>query len=313
MYKDSVFFGTHLWLVGHLDKQDEHHISHVTFNPPTVTAVLPPSPSPSNVPLHTPVFNPLMNEELLKSIGFLPSNTLNDAKSTPPIKADSSGICDSTTSASGSSPKLLDTFELIEKPDKVGPTSALKPDQIEKMESGDFVMIVPDCFDLDKPISSFSPPESLSCMPEPSMTDLTIFSLADLSLSNDKDDKDMTCKSAANYVLSVADVIATPPTVTTTPEAINGDTSAGSSNSKTPSTAHKNLRGLTLRKLRGGLYRNPLTLATGLVNAVSEYVDDKVHFAHSDKEIEDSCPPKMKTSEQQSYSDSSEEEFEASI
>lgn len=353
VHKGSVCFGPRLWLMGHLEKQLEcvtfaKQPECVTFDPPMLAAAaLPPPPSPAHASLlpPAPVSKPLTNEELLKSIGFLPSGSSHDTEAAPfitivdsddgkshdaedaitivdngssrdaegasffTIVNDDSGSC--TASIAGSTSKLLDTFEVIEKPEVTSAHPAVKQDLIETMDSGDFVMIVPDCFDLDKPLSSFTPPESLSHVPEPSQSDLALLSLAALSLSHEDH---VTYKSPAADVSSGTEAILIPPADKTEPQASDGDKSGSTS----PSTVRKNAalapNRLTMRKLRGGLYRNPLAVATGLVNAMSGFVDDKVHFtspATKDKNDEESSPPKM--SELESCSDSSDEEFEASV
>ena len=287
VHKGSVTFGPHLWLVGHLDK----HVDHVTFIPPTITATASPPTASTEVPVNAPATDakPLMNEELLQSIGFLPSGS---SKSASLPKVDNSGSGNSIT---GSSAKLIDTFEVVE-----------NADQIETMDSGDFVVVVPDCFDLDKPLSTFNPPENLSYSLEAPKGDVVTQYLSDLTLSCDNH---VTCTSARKDLATGAVAIATPALDKTAPQAIG---SAG------PAVIRKkgNLGpALTLRKLRGGLYRKPWAVATGLVNAVSGYVDEKVHFVPSSGPAKEDggCPPQANQPElEKSCSDSSDEEFEVS-
>ena len=287
------------------------------FHPPVLTAF--PAPPPSSSSTSSPVPNlvpqlegqSLTNENLLKSIGFIPSANVPSSADVspsadiqppgdvPPPADDAMPLVkiDSTEAMAMSTDHLLQTFEMVEDP--FGFNSA------ETNSNGDldsFVVVVPDCFNLDKPLTDFSPPTSLSHVVE--------------SLNKSYTELSMSCDShvtsVTNEVISVASPIPLPSNESkesapqevpiekmneedTTDPPPQKDATESTPNpasevrskahlNASPSTAHKPLclptNRFSFRALKGGL-RNPLAVATGLVNKVSEFVDDKVHFTPS--------------------------------
>ena len=291
VHKGSVFFGPHLWLAAHVEKNPEP----VTFTPPTLVTThptgLPPPPSPSHLsPPPATLSKPLTNEELLKSIGFLPSDSTQDEGAAAPLINTEPGSNDD--SATSSTSKLIETFEMIDSP---SPSPVQAEDRIEASDSGDFVIILPDCFNLEKPVSGFLPLRSLSS--ESSKTDV-VLTPEELSRSSESQH---TTLALEDSVLSIDGACRGNGFIDDDITSLTGSVSPSSPRRNTTLTSDR----LTLRKLRGGLCCNPLIVASGLVNAVTDFMDEKVHFA----------PAKQDDAEMEgALSDSSsDEEFKVSI
>lgn len=318
-----------------------------TFTPVTIASFPPPPPASSEP-------EKLTNENLLKSIGFIPEPSEEPEKSTS-IDSDSPLISSSTE-------KLLQTFEVIGDPgQEMLPRPLASGGMADDPEDEDFVVVVPDCFDLSKPLPDYTPPTSLSCLsgsydiPPESAEAVTAscdshvtITMAPLTVNGD--DGDIGDFEPVYFSKEAIVSTTTPPSNegcegdfepvyfskeaivrTTTPSSNEGCKATPTSNkgcegdfepvyfskeaivrtttpppategcdqvpddhtpkgaepegdTPTPATAHKSpslAPRLTLRNLKGGLYKNPLAMATGLVNAVSGFVDDKVHFAPS--------------------------------
>ena len=114
-------------------------------------------------------------------------------------------------------------------------------------------MILPDCFNLDKPLPGFSSVQS---------------SVGDPTASIKSHDSQVTT------LLDAASVKAELPTshVTSTPPPVGG---------ASPDTAQKaNFvpERITLKQVKESRRYNPITVATGLVNTVTDLVDKRVHF-----------------------------------
>lgn len=382
MEHKGAFFGPHLWLSGVLQQPSPPKEA----TPPTAAAlpVLPPAADPE-VAVKS---EELTNENLLKSIGFIPSTASVTNESTPLVEiSDQDAMMASTD-------QLLQTFEMVENPGHAplkmtsGPDDDDDDDDGQDMiESDDFVMVVPDCFDLDKPLSDFAPPaSSLSGFPFTSPQDSLFLSsvppacegtpemscdshvttqsypaviISSMPLPPGEDahsspvvivssmpdaacDSHMTARSTPAVISSfpppppqeddgqvvTAQPAATSPSLPTTgtgnppplpaedKDALDLDCNCDDSDgddTSSPSTARRILgRPLTLRQLKDGLYRNPLGVATGLVNAVSGFMENKVHFAPSQQQQQQQEKrPVIKFSEISS-SDESDEEFEVS-
>ena len=263
-----MFFGPHLWLDARLEKSK---VEPVTFTPPTLVATTPApvpllrDPAPL-APVSAAASKPLSNEELLKSIGFLPGGKTQEEKDddVPLLNlGESEEPLTGNVSTTSSTSKLIETFEIIESNSVAAPLQ----DKVETTDSGDYVIVLPDCFDLDKPLSSL--PASKTHPPEFSLTSVVVSPEA-LSRSSET----VSATAIEDNFLAIGG--ATPNNVASGDKTgLTGSTSPSTSRSKgSPLTADR----LTLRKIRGGLCRNPLIVASDVVNAVSDFVDEKVHF-----------------------------------
>ena len=317
VHKGSTYFGPRLWLDVRVDRP-----MPVTFQPPILTATTP-ALSASNTE------EVLTNENLLKSIGFIPSTTsLPPDEAGPSIKMDSE-CSESNSGMMTSTDQLLQTFEMIEDP---GCSEDPVSEEVKTTAfDSDFVMIIPDCFDLEKPLPDFSPPTSLSHVVDSSL------SLGPYQLEpNESHDSHMTSTSCEMPLAApssspmplpppyteVDDPQMTPVEGTKSacpPQPINPKTPNDPKDDKdtTPSASPSVRRssgfaqnGLTLRALKGGLYKNPVALTTRLVNTVSGFVDDKVHFSSAAEKTERKPTIKFATPEASSCESSDEEEFE---
>lgn len=343
VHKGSTYFGPSLWLSAGVAKPRpkpaelaNSEEEHITFEP-SILALFPPpaSPPPSNEG------EKLTNENLLKSIGFLPDlNHSSFALDDPP--ADETSL-----PMSASTDQLLQTFEMIDNPSySAGGVSggvASYPWATGADEEG-FVVIVPDCF---KPLPDFSPPASFC-----ELEDDTPFQDLDLDPSTTSCDSHVSVSlnacaesttsqtvlasrgngtpvpSAVTVMLGEADrdsfqIVPTIPsgdvaTPTETPQEV-GEGVSGVSPPAANKTSPGVNRRITLRNLKGGLYRNPLAVATGILNAVSGFVDQKVHFAPTTsgeaptERAENKPCMQFTASDDTDTSDSSEDEFEVSV
>ena len=135
-------------------------------------------------------------------------------------------------------------------------------------DDSDFVVVIPDCFDLDKPLPGFSSIRSTTSL----------------------DDPTASIKSRDSHVTSKDDTV--PPKVEAPPPR-PAERSPPSSSETSPETVRKMTfvpQRITLRQVKDSrLYRNPITMATGLVNTVTDLVDKRVHFGPKKSE---EAPPK---------------------
>lgn len=327
--------------------------SPIIFTPTNFPVLPPPSCSAINEG------GKLTNENLLKSIGFIPG------PSPPPMEEP--GVVSKDPLLS-STDKLLQTFEVISDPNcSTGDEPHLPSGGVvdDTDDDDDFVFVVPDCFDLDKPLADFSPPTSLSYIMDPSTTSCdshVSIRMSSLAIQNSYvvTQMPMACDSHVTYSAdrntpsasfmpvpsndqkevmedfetitfagaTSAEPLPHSPTPapksgadgTTTVKLVDPTSNDAPSPKPSPPTAHKSPSlapsRLTLRTLKGGLYRRPLAVATGLVNAVSGFVDDKVHFVSSGGggargEEETERKPTIQFAEV-SESESSDDEFEVS-
>ena len=121
-------------------------------------------------------------------------------------------------------------------------------------DSDDFVVIIPDCFDLNKPLPGYD------CDPTPPANQ----------------------DQQAEEVESMVEEPPTPqPTEelpsTELPSQPHGTTSPAVTTS--PPTARKGSFGrVTLKTVKDGGFRNPFTIATGFMNTMSDLVEEHVRF-----------------------------------
>ena len=135
------------------------------------------------------------------------------------------------------------------------PSIAVKLDDAASVASddSDFVVVIPDCFDLDKPMPGFSSVRSSSSL-------------------NEHTASIKSCDSQVTF----QDETVTP---MLEPQTHNVDPPVGGASPDTARKANFVPERITLQLVKDGrLYRNPLTVATGLVNTVSDLVDKRVHF-----------------------------------
>ena len=143
-------------------------------------------------------------------------------------------------------------------------------------DDSDFVVVLPDCFDLDKPLSGFS------------------------SLRSSINDPTASVKSHDSQVISqqdTASVKAKPPSH------VNDHLPpVGGASPDTARKANFVPERITLKQVKDSRIYNPITMATGLVNTVTDLVDKRVHFG-----------PKKTPPPQDSSSSDSDDDFEVCI
>lgn len=329
VHKDSTYFGPCLWLNAVVDKPTLdpatpcNHLppaakEHLTFEP-AVLSLFPPPPCPS-----PDEGEELTNENLLKSIGFLPGS--NHSSFPPEVPAVYQDSCDKTPPLSSSSTdQLVKTFEMIYNPSFSAGDEPHPQGVVSDYSVDDFVVIVPDCFNLSKPLPGFSPspgsfcdfedafvldPNTTSCdshvsvsMPPQGGTDsfkstaasassehIIVASVPDhiapsavTSTSDDFEVVNVSCDTSAVADVSTQKPSEGEPTGEPLTQSVDDSTTPTVTPTSSPPTAHRGINHrsrFSLRNLKkGGHYRNPLTMATGLMDAVSGYVSEKVHFA----------------------------------
>ena len=112
-------------------------------------------------------------------------------------------------------------------------------------DDSDFVVIIPDCFDLDKPLPGYSSIRSTTSLNEPTDS---------INSHTSKDEPKVD-------------------------DPTDPQPSVGGASPETARKANFVLERITLKQVKDGrLYRNPITLATGLVNTVTDLVDRRIHF-----------------------------------
>ena len=162
---------------------------------------------------------------------------------------------------------------------------------IHSTDSDDFVVIVPDCFDLSKPLPGYTPP-----VIEPEFQNpFPILSCDSLVTSFVRSEPEVRHKPAAIHPSA-------PPQPSNTVET--------SSSGNSPPTGRREFvpRRYTLQNVKDArLYTNPLALATGLVNTVSDLVSDRVRIAKSGNKGAEDVVTEPQVREQE---DSDDEEFE---
>lgn len=124
-------------------------------------------------------------------------------------------------------------------------------------DSDDFVVIIPDCFDLNKPLPGYdrdlTPPATQDQQAE-----------GEESVIEEPPTPQPTTELPSTKLPSEPHG-ATPPAVTTSPP-----------------TARKGSFGrVTLQTVKDGGFRNPLTIATGFMNTMSNLVEEHVRFVPS--------------------------------
>ena len=116
----------------------------------------------------------------------------------------------------------------------------------------DFVVVIPDCFDLDKPLPGFSSIRSTTSL----------------------DDPTASIKSRDGHVTSQDEI--PPPKVDVT---VTGEPTVGGASPDTARKANFVPERITLKQIKDGRrYRNPITVATGLVNTVTDLMDRRINF-----------------------------------
>ena len=142
-------------------------------------------------------------------------------------------------------------------------------------DDSDFVVVLPDCFDLDKPLSGFSSLRSSVCDPTASIK---------------SHDSQVTSQQNTPLVKAEPPSHAIPP--------------VGGASPDTARKANFVPERITLKQVKESRRYNPITVATGLVNTVTDLVDKSVNFGP--KKTTDDTPP---TTQDSSTSDS-DEDFE---
>lgn len=125
-------------------------------------------------------------------------------------------------------------------------------------DSDDFVVIIPDCFDLNKPLPGYdrdlTPPATQDQQAE-----------GEESVIEEPPTPQATTELLPSTQLPSEPHGMTPPAVTTSPP-----------------TARKGSFGrVTLQTVKDGGFRNPLTIATGFMNTMSDLVEEHVRFVPS--------------------------------
>ena len=174
---------------------------------------------------------------------------------------------------------------------------AFETSSVHSTDSDDFVVIIPDCFDVNKPLSGYTPPVIESEYPAPPPIiphDIMTRSSDSHMTSSVKHEPEPQVKHKPIPTPSQ------PPTLT----------SSTPPQGATPPTARREFvpQRVTIKNVQDArrLYKRPLTLATGLVNAMSDLVSEKVTFAPSGKKATDVGVVNTREEE----SSSSDEEFE---
>ena len=272
----------------------------------------------------------MTNENLLKSIGFLPGS--NHASFSP---GDSAVLINMDETMTTSTDQLMQTFEMIDNPSYSAgnvprPLSGgAAADTTAPEDDDDFVIVLPDCFNLEKPLPDFTPPVSVadslggssfpgqSCdsyvsvfgaesAPSPAGGDHTAFVSCQL-LPCTAEDFQMLPTSATPTPLPAEGVTTTVRSIDPPDNCDSTPHDSDSTPSSTPKVSRSRL--LQTRTCKGGLYRNPLAVATGLLNAVSEFVEEKVHFTSSGTSERKPCI-RFVRADNAASSESSDEEFE---
>ena len=119
----------------------------------------------------------------------------------------------------------------------------------------DFVVVIPDCFDLDKPLPGFSSIRSTTSL----------------------DDPTASIKSCGSHVTSQDEI--PQPKVDVLVTGVDPEPSVGGASPDTARKANFVPERITLKQIKDGRrYHNPITVATGLVNTVTDLVDRHIHF-----------------------------------
>ena len=140
--------------------------------------------------------------------------------------------------------------------------------------SEDFVIVIPDCFDLDKPLAGFTAPDM-------------------------SHDNHLTPPANQDQEPEQQETISNePPTPTPTPTpqtAIPGalppppelpshvQTSPPKASASPLAPPKGNFGRVTFQTVKDGRFCNPLTIATGFVNSMSDFVEEHIHFTPSSK------------------------------
>ena len=158
----------------------------------------------------------------------------------------------------------------------------LETASVSSADSDDFFVVIPDCFDVSKPLPGYTPPVIQPQYPVPPPI-----------LSHDV----MTRSSDSHITSSIVEE--PKPTLTnSTPS------------QTTPPTARREYvpQRVTLKNVRDArMYRRPFTVATGLVNTMSDLVSRKVKIAPPRK------PEEVGVVNSMEEDSSSDEEFEVRI
>ena len=340
MHKGSTPFGSALWLSIKVDKTPQYPSP---MPPSTTTTIIATTP----LSLAEELQQPLTNDNLLQSIGFLPSPEEEEEEE----EEEEWGGRDSESSAvvidfppllpSSPPPTILElepgplsvssdhsllyTFDVVETPttslasnDSLHQPSTGEPlkDEEEEEEdndsdtasvasgeSDDFVVIVPDCFDLNKPLSQFPlayqelEASALSSVTPPlgSCDGSHVTQTRDGDISDaEVIEKEATIVSSETVNSSVKSTSEEDtPTTTDAPLPSDGlptpddvplpkPSSATASPATSPPTGRKAEfvpSRITLKNVKDArMYHSPLAVATGLVNTVSDLVQDHVHL-----------------------------------
>ena len=143
-------------------------------------------------------------------------------------------------------------------------------------DDSDFVVVLPDCFDLGKPLSGFSSLRS---------------SIIDPTTSIKSHDGQVTSQQE---MLSIK---AEPPSHVT-----GASPPVGGASPDTARKANFVPERITLKQVKESRLYNPITVATGLVNTVTDLVDKRVNFGPKTTTADDAPPT--------SSSSDSDEDFE---
>jgi hypothetical protein len=143
-------------------------------------------------------------------------------------------------------------------------------------DDSDFVVVLPDCFDLGKPLSGFSSLRS---------------SIIDPTTSIKSHDSQVTSQQ------EIPSIKADPPSHVT-----GASPPVGGASPDTARKANFVPERITLKQVKESRRYNPITVATGLVNTVTDLVDKRVNFGPKTTSA-DNAPPTSSSSD-------SDEDFE---
>ena len=135
-------------------------------------------------------------------------------------------------------------------------------------DSEDFVVVIPDCFDLDKPLPGFSAP---TVSHDDYMTPPV----------NQEPEQQETLTTPTPQPV-------TPGTVLSPPDLPSHvQTSPPKASTSPPAPRKGNFGRVTFQTVKDGKFCNPLTIATGFVNSMSDFVEEHIRFTPPTKDTPD--------------------------
>lgn len=139
-------------------------------------------------------------------------------------------------------------------------------------DSEDFVIVIPDCFDLDKPLAGFSAPDMSH---DNHMTPLA---------NQDQEPEQQETLSKEPPTPTPQTAIPGPlPPLSELPSHVQTSSPKASASPLAPPKG--NFGRVTFQTVKDGRFCNPLTIATGFVNSMSDFVEEHIHFTPSSTNI----------------------------